>query len=69
MDKNLNIEENIIYSYIGVGNDFSDIEKKAKDINVWFRTFKAAKEAAEQGNPDYKPYLIIKKTEHFEIVG
>ena len=56
------LEEKISYSYISKNNN----ERK---LFMWFDTYKEAYEAAKFDQPADRPYLIIERTEHFEVCG
>ena len=55
------LEEQILYGYIST--------KDEKMTNYWFFSFEEAKKRAEFDQPYNKSYLIIKRTEHYEVVG
>lgn len=56
------LEEKISYSYISENN----IERKHL---LWFETYGEAYEAAKFDQPADRPYLIVERTEHFEVCG
>ena len=37
--------------------------------HIYFNTYDEAKRWARFNQPDYRPYYIVKRSEHFEIVG
>ena len=66
--KKLNIEEETSYGYMGMGEK-CPFEKKASKIGLWTNTLDNAIDMAKFDQPAYMPYLIVKKVEHYEVVG
>lgn len=48
---------------------YSVICEKFPDAHIYFETYDEAKHWAEFEQPNHRPFYIVKRTEHFEIVG
>lgn len=61
---NNTIEERIYYGYISKKN-----LEKGFVPTLWHYTYSEARSEAKEESPTERPYYIIEKTEHYEIVG
>jgi hypothetical protein len=48
---------------------FGSVCEHFPDCSVFFNTYNDAENWAKNNQPDYRPYYIVKKIEHFEICG
>ena len=48
---------------------YSVICEKFPNPHIYFNTYDEAEHWARFNQPNYRPYYIIKRSEHFEIVG